>query len=278
MASVVRRAWNRFQPLPRPRYRAGTPKVHDEDAPANVFQVPSPSTFEAAATSREARQFVIDVLGRLTPSEEIQGQRDFFCLCDAQFGPYWRFADLTTSLWAAATLIRPNSYLEIGVRTGRSAAVVAGLRPAVDIYGFDIWAEGYADVANPGTDFVRNELARLGHTGTLELVSGDSKATVPAWLAEHPDLYFDLITVDGDHSVAGAARDLANVLPRLKVAGIVLFDDINSARPLRRVWDRLVRFDSRFATWAFTDGGYGVAAGIRVSDAPLLDTLRRLRV
>jgi predicted O-methyltransferase YrrM len=152
--------------------------------------------------------------------------------------------------------------------------VVAQCCPDCAVYGFDLWLEGYAGVENPGAEFVRRELNALGHRGELMLISGDSRRTVPAFLAEHPDLFFDLITVDGDHSVAGAAADLANVLPRLKVGGALAFDDINSVYVLRRVWRDLVKHDGRFLTWEYTDAGNGVAVAVRVSDGPLAATLR----
>jgi len=102
------------------------------------------------------------------------------------------------------------------------------------------------------------------------MISGDSRKTVPAFLREHPDLYFDLITIDGDKSVAGVAADFASALPRLKVGGILVFDDLRSAPLLQRVWERMVKRGTRFITWEFTEAGYGVAAAIRISDEPII--------
>jgi hypothetical protein len=97
------------------------------------------------------------------------------------------------------------------------------------------------------------------------MLSGDSRVTVPAFLAERRELFFDIVNVDGDHSVPGAARDMANVLPRLKIGGIVVFDDLVSAPSLMRVWRRLVKDDARFRSWEYTDAGAGVGVAIRVS-------------
>ncbi len=151
--------------------------------------------------------------------------------------------------------------------------MIGATRPECAIVGFDLWIEDYAGVTNPGPEFVKSELQAVGHRGSVELISGDSRVTVPAFLREHPDLFFDVITVDGDHSALGAATDLANVLPRLKVGGIVAFDDIAGTLVLGRVWDQLVKSDSRYATWEFTDDGVGVAAAIRIGDGPLLPWL-----
>ena len=225
--------------------------------------------------SEEAFGFVANLMDKLTSSEETLGQQLLYQFSQAQFGRYWQYADLTTVLWAAATLIRPISYLEIGVRRGRSAAVVTAMCPDCAIYGFDLWVPDYAGAPNPGSAFVRNELARVGHRGSVVLESGDSRETVPAFLRQHPDLYFDLITIDGDKSLLTVATDFANTLPRLKVGGIVLTDDLPMFPVLRRVWDKVIRQDSRYMSREFTDVGYGVAAAIRVSDEPLITMMRR---
>jgi hypothetical protein len=54
------------------------------------------------------------------------------------------------------------------------------------------------------------------------------------------------------------------VVPRLKVGGILAFDDIARAPALQRVWRELVQRDGRFVTWEFTDSGFGIAAAVRV--------------
>jgi predicted O-methyltransferase YrrM len=233
-----------------------------------VYQNPNTMTLAAAALSEEAISFMEDLIGRLTPSEDLEGQQAWYTLARAQFGKHLRFADLTTALWAASTLIRPSHYLEIGVRRGRSSCVVGATNPACQIVGFDLWLEDYAGVPNPGPDFVRSELDAVGHEGSVELISGDSGKTVPAYLDAHSDAFFDIITVDGDHTALGAATDIANVLPRLKVGGVLLFDDIVQTPALRDVWARLVKRDSRFVTWEYTDAGDGVAAAIRIGDEP----------
>jgi predicted O-methyltransferase YrrM len=210
------------------------------------------------------------VLKKLTPDEEVENQSFYYQWGRAKFGGHWRWADIATTLRAAALFVRPQRYLEIGVRRGRSAAIVAATCPGCDVYGFDLWEGAYAGAENPGPDLVRKELSAVGHTGEVTLVAGDSARTVPEFLDTHPELFFELVTVDGDHSVLGAARDLTNALPRLKVGGILVFDDICSAPLLQSVWQRIVQRDRRFVTWEFTDAGYGVAAAIRISDAPVI--------
>lgn len=216
--------------------------------------------------SREAWDFVLNVLDRLTPVEALDANKFAMRLGPAKFGTYWRSANLLTAAWAGATLIRPENYLEIGVWRGRSAAVVGAVWPKCNIYGFDLWIPDYAGAPNPGGEFVEGELRGAGHSGHLSLISGDSRKTVPQFLREHPDLYFDMVSFDGDKTILGCGSDFANVLPRLKVGGIVLFDDMPLKPSLRRVWNKIILGDSRYVTWEFAEAGQGVAVAIRVSD------------
>jgi predicted O-methyltransferase YrrM len=74
-----------------------------------------------------------------------------------------------------------------------------------------------------------------------------------------------MITVDGDHSEAGARADLETVMPRLKVGGALVFDDIsNPSHPgLARVWRDVVETLPSYSTFAFTELGFGVGVAIR---------------
>jgi predicted O-methyltransferase YrrM len=272
VANRLRNGWGRVRPVARPHYVAGVPRT-GSGHPLDPFFPPNIETLASAASSSDASGFVIDLLDRLSPCDETARQRVYYLWGMERFGAHWRNADITTVLWAAATLVRPASYLEIGVRRGRSAAVVAAVRPECAIYGFDLWLEGYGGHDNPGADFVRGELRALGHRGRLELVSGNSRQTLPAFLEREPDLYFDLITVDGDHSVTGAAADLANVLPRLKIGGIVVCDDV-CVPTVKRVWETVVKRDSRYMSWEFSGTGYGVGAAIRITDGEALAARR----
>jgi predicted O-methyltransferase YrrM len=118
---------------------------------------------------------------------------------------------------------------------------------------------------NPGPQHVRNELAQLGFAGELELVTGDSHQTVPKWFADHPVDFFDIITVDGDHSTDGARLDLESVLPRLKVGGALVFDDIsNHSHPtLAEAWKDFLDHHENLGGYSFSEVGFGVGFAIR---------------
>jgi predicted O-methyltransferase YrrM len=128
-----------------------------------------------------------------------------------------------------------------------------------------MWVEDYAGMKNPGAEFVREELVRVGHKGSVRFIDGDSHKTLPTLFRENPNLTFDLITVDGDHETEGAIQDLCDVLPRLNTGGGIVFDDVcHPLHPeLARVWQDLVVADPRFSSFTYTDAGYGVGFAIR---------------
>ena len=212
---------------------------------------------------------VRNVLDRLVRDPFIDFMRRYYALGHERFGTDWGFLDQLTVLHAAASLVRPRRYLEIGVFRGRSLAVVAAAAPEADLHGFDLWVEGYAGLDNTGPDLVREQLRRVGHRGRVELVAGSSHETVPAFLEAHPGLCFDLVTVDGDHTEAGARRDLETVLPRVAVGGVLVFDDLRHPKCpwLERVWDEVVGGHPAFAADKFTGIGWGVGFAVRRAEA-----------
>lgn len=182
-----------------------------------------------------------------------------------RFGKHWRYLDISNVLFAASRALQPETYLEIGVRKGRSACMVASGCPSVNIVAFDMWVQNYAGMENPGEDFVRQELIKHGHTGDVFFINGNSHQTVPAFFKQYPDTYFDMITVDGDHTEEGAFDDLCDVIPHLSVGGILVFDDISHpAHPyLLSVWRKTMAKFPFLAGYEYTDAGFGVAFAIR---------------
>ena len=211
-------------------------------------------------------QEVIGILNKLSADPFTQGMIETYHQGITLLGDDWGYLDITNSLYAISKLGQPENYLEIGVRRGRSVCIVAAASPHVNIYGFDLWQKGYGGNDNPGPDFVKDELKRLGHNGKTEFISGDSHVTVPKFLKDNPDLTFDLITVDGDHSLVGALDDLTNVIDRLKVGGVLIFDDIDNpyCPGLDGVWDRFMKVHPSLEGCIINNPvGLGVAIGIR---------------
>lgn len=184
-----------------------------------------------------------------------------------RFGRNWRYADIGTAVLAISRALTAQSYLEIGVRRGRSMSMFASQNPHADIVGFDMWIENYAGLDNPGPALVQEEMRKVGFRGNLTLVVGNSHETVPQYMAENPAAWFDVITVDGDHTELGAKLDLLNVMQRLKVGGVLIFDDIvhPSHMYLHNVWNKVVKGNPHFSTYEFTELGHGVAFAVRMS-------------
>jgi predicted O-methyltransferase YrrM len=222
-------------------------------------------TVEARLFSQNYVERAIDLMRRLTPDAYTTFLVEFFSDGLSRFGGQWRYADIVTVLSCLADLLAPKRYLEIGVRRGRSIAAVGSANPECALVMFDMWMEGYAGMENPGPDFVRQELKRIGHRGDMQFIDGDSHVTVPLYLSRHPDQSFDLITVDGDHSPEGAVQDLCDVLPRLKIGGAIVFDDVcHPLHPeLGKVWQDIVASDPRYSAFTYADCGYGVGFAIR---------------
>jgi hypothetical protein len=192
-------------------------------------------------------------------------------------GDDWGFMDLVTVLYAVAEMGQPENYLEIGVRRGRSACAIAAASPATDIYAFDVWEQEYGGNENPGPELVRSELAKFRHQGRVAFVDGDSHATVPEFLRTNPHLSFDCINVDGDHSLDGAWDDLRNVVPRLRVGGVIVFDDTSNpyCPGLDKIWNDLLRADPGISGFSYAGIGTGVSFGIRMRESAFTDVRKR---
>ena len=138
---------------------------------------------------------------------------DFRKNCETLF---WQFRDL------------PISYLEIGIYEGRSACWMLDnilIHPESKYTGIDINVQGVA----------KKNLE--SHKGKVTIHEGDSSLIVPKINEK-----FDIIYIDGDHSVLGALTD--SVLCWNKAKKFILWDDYRMFCPGHRVFDSVAAFIS----------------------------------
>lgn len=228
----------------------------------------SPEAIAKASSSPSAINRAIEITNSLSFDKYTRYVLEFYKQGLQVFGRYWGFMDIVTVLNTVGKIGLPENYLEIGVRRGRSLCSAIADSPNTDVYAFDMWQENYAGNNNPGAVLVEEELAKFQYQGRAIFIDGDSKKTVPEFLSAHPELKFDLITVDGDHSVEGAWEDLSNVLPRLSVGGVIVFDD--TANPycpgLNQVWMDLLLRDKSLKGFSYNDLGTGISFAIRTRE------------
>ncbi len=180
---------------------------------------------------------VLNILRRLEPDSHLKANiRDYEEKVRQHASGFETISFLN---WYAQSL-RPLTYLEIGVRRGRSLAQVLVESPGTQAFGFDLWIANYAGEANPGPEFVIRELLHLGVQRLPAFWAGRSQVTVPLFLLDPAvPKRFELINVDGDHSYKGAREDLEAAFGCLADGGGIVFDDIThpSHRDLLRLWN-----------------------------------------
>jgi predicted O-methyltransferase YrrM len=163
--------------------------------------------------------------------------------------------DKVTNIWLVlaylAKIIKPERYMELGVRRGYSMSIVGARRKTAELVGFDMWVSGYGGVPNPGPEFVKSELLKVGHKGRVNLISGDASVTVPAY---RDDQYFPVILADADHSIDGVYRDIRNCLPLVAPGGFLVVDDLQDKNVLAG-WQLAT---SEINTWTWQEGHVGI--------------------
>ena len=153
---------------------------------------------------------------------------------------------------ALASILKPRSVLEIGVRFGYS--LVAMLRGHIGIeriVGVD--DESYERGSMAGA---RENILATGYAGSLDLRACTSHEFFRAALAMDP---FDLVHVDGDHTEVGAWRDVLEGWALLRPeGGVMVVDDYDFIEEVGRavsgahrsiVPAREFRYDSLRGWW-----------------------------
>lgn len=219
-----------------------------------AFLPPSgvPAALEAALRDPAIFALTGHTMRKLTPSPLLRKWRSWHVR-------HWRARtmqlDLRMAVRAAAMVIQPTNYLEIGVRRGWTMAQALS-SPYTRCWGVDPWQDNYALEPNPGADFVRAEMERVwpGAGKRLTLVTGYSQAVLPGLLkgVARDKGWLDLAVIDGDHEAETAWQDVRHVLPHVRVGGAVILDDLvpePSEYPLLHIWERVKQIYGHKATF-----------------------------
>ena len=171
----------------------------------------------------------------------------------AATGPAWgRF------LFGLARGLRPARVLELGTNLGVGAAHLAGALALTEAGGGPAGRLVTLEGAPALADRAAGALAALGHGvgggRRVEVVVGPFAETLPGVAARAAaGAPFDLVFVDGHHDPAAALGYLGALAGALAPGAVVVLDDVEPGRPVRRAWRRL-----RTTTPAFYAGKYGL--------------------
>ena len=125
--------------------------------------------------------------------------------------------------WAAhpseLTVRQPRQICEIGLNTGHSAVLWLCAFPHARYHSLDLMR---FNASVRAASFLRQAFPNR-----VDLTEGDTKVTLLA-LAREKTLQCDVMSIDGDHSFAGASADLANMraLARPGQPSVVIMDDV----------------------------------------------------
>ena len=117
--------------------------------------------------------------------------------------------------------------VDIGFNAGHIAVLVLCAHPTVHLAAFDLGNHAYSQPCF-------QVLARV-FEGRVQLIEGDSKHTLPAFMNSQGERIADLIHIDGDHTPRSARADLLNASNLAKAGAAIVFDDVMFP-PLSEVW------------------------------------------
>lgn len=134
--------------------------------------------------------------------------------------PFERGADQAELAYLASLATRPGvrRICEVGFNAGFSTWAFLEASVSVTVHSFDLAEYTYSTAAKSHVD--------ESFPGRHTLIQGDSHSTIAAFAREYPETTFDVIFVDGDHSLEGARSDLADLRALAHPNSVVVMDDI----------------------------------------------------
>jgi len=113
--------------------------------------------------------------------------------------------------------------IEIGFNGGHSAVLFLSVLPQDgEICFFDLNKHSYVE---PCYSYLKSKFPQM-----KELISGDSRKTLPKYIQENPDEVgkYDCVHVDGGHTLETVLSDIAHSDILLKNRGIMILDDMQT--------------------------------------------------
>jgi predicted O-methyltransferase YrrM len=105
--------------------------------------------------------------------------------------------------------------MEIGFNAGHSAETFLQNNPQLNLVSFDLGDH----------DYISTSKSYIDATGRHTLLLGDSRETVPRFIADNKDVKFDVIFIDGGHQYEIATADIENCFHLANKYTIVMLDD-----------------------------------------------------
>jgi predicted O-methyltransferase YrrM len=130
---------------------------------------------------------------------------------------------------------KPINYLEIGTFYGANILSVAksyGLHNDSKLYCIDPWEDynDYPEYKNQQTNIYNtfiNNVEKSGEKNKIVINRGYSNSEIPKF----EDSFFDIIYIDGNHEPEYVLEDAVLCFRKLKVGGIMIFDDYGWGGP-----------------------------------------------
>ncbi len=122
-----------------------------------------------------------------------------------------------------ASLPWVKTICEVGFAGGHSTLSYRLGNPNATIYSFDDY--GKEALTTLAYKTLQSQSESQDGTGSITLTRGDSTLEVPKFTASHPDVYCDIISVDGAHHEKFPDEDMRNLKYMANYPNIVLIDD-----------------------------------------------------
>lgn len=165
----------------------------------------------------------------------------------AATGPGWgRF------LYGLTRAMRPTRVLELGTNLGVGAATLAFALARTEGEGGPVGRLVTLEGAPAYAGLARQSLGEMGHGARVQVVVGAFVETLPDVLDDEEP--FDLVFIDGHHEEAAAHAYVHAIRPALSPGALVILDDVEPGRPVRRAWRSLAE-DADGSAWL---GKYGL--------------------